>query len=95
MYHNEALTRATLEITPDRLRALKDFSTVIGILINVIFLFSSRKFHYRETDIEDWVIDSIDILGYIQGTSSLILIFFFAINKKELITKKKWRHYIS
>ena len=73
-------------ITPDRLNALKDFSTVIGIFINLIFLMSSRQYHYRELYVEDWIIDSIEYLGYTQGASSFILIFFFAINKKNLIT---------
>ena len=94
MILNEELSRATLQITPKKLRDLKDFSTLIGIVMNIIFLFSNRKFHYRELDIEDWVINSIEILGYVQGTSSLILIFFFIINKKDLIIKKKWREYI-
>mgnify|MGYP000877310074 CR=1 FL=1 len=65
MEHNEQLRRRFLKITPERLTALKDFSTIIGFMINFIFLFSSRKYHYREFDIEDWVIDSIEILGYI------------------------------
>lgn len=65
MEHNEQLRRKLLKITPERLAALKDFSTAIGFMINFIFLFSSRKYHYREFDIKDWVIDSIEILGYI------------------------------
>mmetsp|Transcript_11845 Transcript_11845/g.18235 ORF Transcript_11845/g.18235 Transcript_11845/m.18235 type:complete len:264 (-) Transcript_11845:748-1539(-) len=92
MNHNEELSRATIQITPSRLTGLKDFSTLIGIAINLIYLiFSKRKYHYREEDIETWVVDTIEYLGYIQGCSSFILIFFFAINKMNLITKKKWR----
>lgn len=53
--------------------------------------FAKRNYHYRELDIAPWVIDTIEILGYIQGSSSGILIFFYAINKKRLITKKMWR----
>jgi len=68
---------------------------VVGLLMNLIFLlFAKRKYHYREPDIADWIIDSIEILGWVQGTSSLILIFFFIINKKELICKKGWRDYV-
>jgi hypothetical protein len=52
-------------------------------------------FHYRALDIPVWVIDSIEILGYIQGSSSFVLIFFFAINKKNLITKAKWREFLT
>jgi len=52
-------------------------------------------FHYRALDIPVWVVDSIEILGYIQGSSSFVLIFFFAINKKNLITKAKWREFLT
>jgi hypothetical protein len=66
MNHNEELTRAALQITPGRLTALKDISTFVGILINVLYLvFARRKFHYRTMDIEDWVLQAIGILGYV------------------------------
>ena len=67
--------------------ALKDFSTMVGLLINSVYLsFANRKYHYKQLDIADWVVNTIEILGYIQGASSGILIFFYAINKKRLIT---------
>ena len=67
---------------------LKDFSTLVGIVINLLYLFfAKRKFHYREYDISDMLSVSILYLGLIQGSSSLLLIFFFSINKKNLITK--------
>ena len=92
---NEELQRATLQITPRKMMAMQMFSLFISIITNSILLFNSgRKFHYREMDIPEWVIDSIDILGYIQMASSLILIFFFIINKKDLITKREWREFI-
>jgi hypothetical protein len=95
MNQNEALTRAILKITPKRLQMLKDFSTFVGLIINFIFLgFARKKYHYREPDIDDWVIDVIEILGIIQGASSGLLIFFYAINKKRLITQMKWREFI-
>jgi hypothetical protein len=74
---------------------LKDFSSVVGLMINFLFfVYAKNKYHYKYIDIEDWVVDSVEILGYVQGSSSLILIFFFAINKLNLITKKKWREYV-
>lgn len=94
MVHNEELSRATIQITPNRLMALKDFSTVVGLIMNFLYLsFAKRMYHYRALDIPTWVIDTIEILGFIQGSSSFVLIFFFAINKKNLITKAKWREY--
>lgn len=38
MFHNEELTRATIEITPGRLMALKDFSSIVGLSINTLYL---------------------------------------------------------
>ena len=52
MNHNEELDKAILKITPQRLTFLKDFSTYVGLVINLIFLvFSERKYHYRDIDI--------------------------------------------
>ena len=66
MNHNEELTRALLQITPKRLMRLKDFSTLVGIMINFFFLaFARTKFHYREKDIDEWLIDVIGYLGII------------------------------
>jgi hypothetical protein len=66
MKHNENLTKMFIEITPKRLTDLKDVSTIIGLLINFLFLsFARKKFHYREPDIDDWVIEVIEILGII------------------------------
>ena len=96
MTHNEELSQAWLEITPARLTALKDFSTVVGMVINILYLcFAKRKYHYKELDIDDWVLDSIQYLGYVQGASSGILIFFYAINKKRLVTQKMWRSFVA
>ena len=76
--------------------ALKDFSSIIGLIMNMTFLFfATRKYHYKILEVPEWVISTIEYLGYVQGSSSLILIFFFAINKKKLITNIMWREMIS
>lgn len=96
MNHNDELNRATFKITPERLMFLKDFSSVIGFIMNLTFLsFATRKYHYKILEVPEWVIDTIEYLGYVQGSSSLILIFFFGINKKKLITNIMWRDMIS
>jgi hypothetical protein len=78
------------------LTGLKDFSSVVGMIMNLLYVYyASRKYHYRDLDIADWVVDQIGILGWVQGSSSFILIFFFAINKMNLITKKAWREYVA
>ena len=66
MIHNEELSRATIQITPQRLTALKDFSSVVGLIINFLFLYYAKnKYHYKYLDIEDWVVDAVEILGYV------------------------------
>jgi hypothetical protein len=78
---NWELKSAMIPITPSVLNAVKDFSTIIGLMINLVYLFwANRKYHYREMIIEQWVEDVIKILGYIQGSSSAILIYMFAKN---------------
>ena len=45
---------------------LKDFSSIVGLFMNCLFLFfAKRKHHYREPDIDEWVIDAIEILGWV------------------------------
>lgn len=96
MNHNDELNRATLKVTPERLMALKDFSSLVGLIMNLNFLiFATRIFHYKILEVPEWVISTIEYLGYVQGSSSLILIFFFAINKKKLITNIMWRDMIA
>lgn len=43
MYHIEDLKEMIIQITPARLTALKDFSTVVGMLINFLFLFYAKR----------------------------------------------------
>jgi hypothetical protein len=93
---SESLEADLIAIRPERLAALKGFSSLVGVAMNLEFLlFARRKFHYREPDIYDWVIDSIELMGWLQGTTSLILIFFFIINKKQIICKKGWRDFVA
>lgn len=75
---------------------LQSFSTLISILINFLYLFfASRKDHRLELDIPEWVITGIEILGGLQIITSIVLIFFYSINKKTLITNKAWREFTS
>ena len=60
MKHIEDLNQMPIKITPGRLIMLKDFSSVVGFLINSLLLFyAEKKYHYREPDTPDWVKDSI------------------------------------
>ena len=38
MIHNEGLSRSKFAITPERLAMLKDFSTLLSVIMNVILI---------------------------------------------------------
>jgi hypothetical protein len=66
MEANWELKEALLPITPQFLQQLKDMSTYVGLMINCLYLiFATRDYHYREPYIEEWVVSSIEYLGYI------------------------------
>jgi hypothetical protein len=54
MIHNEALSRSKFAITPERLAMLKDFSTLLSVIMNVILIaFFQRVEHYRKSYIPE------------------------------------------
>ena len=60
MIHIENLNQMPIKITPGRLIMLKDFSSIVGFMINSLLLFyAEKKYHYRESDTPDWVNDAI------------------------------------
>jgi hypothetical protein len=66
MNHNDELNRATLKVTPERLMGLKDFSSLVGLLMNLSFLlFATRIYHYKILEVPEWVISTIEYLGYV------------------------------
>jgi len=45
---------------------LKDFSSVVGLIINMTFLlFAERIYHYKNLYVPEWAIDTIEYLGYV------------------------------
>jgi hypothetical protein len=55
MIHNEALSRSKFAVTPERLAMLKDFSTLLSVIMNLILIaFLERRGHYRETFLPDF-----------------------------------------
>lgn len=49
MIHNEELSRSKIAITPERLAMLKDFSTLLSVLMNlVLIVFTERTNHFKE-----------------------------------------------
>lgn len=58
MNHNDELANATIQITPARLTALKDFSSVVGMIMNLLYVYyATRVYHFKKLEITDWVVD--------------------------------------
>lgn len=95
MIYNEGLSRSKLAITPERLAMLKDFCTVLSVIMNVILIaFTERVGHYREVYIPELAEDIIAYGGIVQAVASGMLILFYAMARGGLITKAKWRDFV-
>ena len=71
---------------------LKDFSTLIGAIMSSIQLFTlTRSNHYKDPNVPPIVEKIVNILGIVQGCSSGILIFFYYLNRFDIVTKAGWR----
>ena len=68
MIYNEGLQRSTFAITPERLQLLKDFSTALACLMNVVLFISvERVNHFRDVYYPAWAENVIYYGGIIQG----------------------------
>ena len=68
MIYNEGLQRSTFAITPERLQLLKDFSTALACLMNVVlFIAVERVNHFRDVYYPAWAENLIYYGGIIQG----------------------------
>ena len=66
MMHNEELSRSKFAITPERLALLKDFSTLLSVLMNLILIvFVKRTNNYREVYVPQFASDMIVYGGII------------------------------
>ena len=95
MIYNEGLSRSSFAITPERMAALKDFSTLLAVFMNlVLIVFTERTDHYREVYVPQYASDMIAYGGIVQGISAGILIIFYAMARGGLITKARWRDFV-
>jgi len=66
MIHNEALNRSKIKITPQRLAFIKDFSTFMAVIINLILvIFLERHENYKINYSPDWVTSFIYYAGIV------------------------------
>jgi hypothetical protein len=99
MEHLELRSHDMIKITPGRLGILRDFSTIMAVLISftvigfyeydkVIMADGSFKYASTIPEIPDLV---MTYLGYIQLATSVSLLIGFCVNKINIILKSGWR----
>ena len=95
MEHLEACSHDVIEISPERLDFLRDFSTGIAVAISFIVIGFYRYDRIETADgssnyvatIDDIPFKIITYLGYTQLVSSILLLVGFAYNNNSIIVK--------
>jgi hypothetical protein len=102
MEHIEMLSKSSIEITPTRLNALRDISTLLALAaccLVLIFYEYNVEFNTEgdailgptaPADIKD----AIAILGYIQLCTAFFLLMGELYTRAHLIIKSGWRAYV-
>jgi hypothetical protein len=99
MEHLERCSHDVIEISPERLDFLRDFSTGIAVAISFIVIGFYRydrieradgSSDYRPT-IGEGPLVLIEYLGYAQLITAFMLLFGFAYNNNTIIVKQGWR----
>jgi hypothetical protein len=66
MRHNEKLTQAIIQITPELMANLKDFSNFVGLFISLAQLvFLQKVNNYRDTYMPDYISIFVFVLGIV------------------------------
>jgi Ca2+/Na+ antiporter len=103
MEHVETLHRSKFSITPAKVDALRDMSTFIAFVINIVILL---WYEYRSVDQDDgsskvepkidtWGRYTIDILGGVQAFISCCMLLGWLITNTSLMNKANWRQYVA
>jgi len=102
MEHVEKLSRQTIQVTPQRLQKIRDFSNIIAIFVCLIML---RGYSYKYYENEDTSFDFspyinpiydqiISYLSHTQLFTSLLLVFGYIYIKSQLLIKSGWREHV-
>lgn len=105
MEHIEVLSRATIQITPERLAMLRDFSNLLSLAICVIMIayyeyavtFNSDGLPFVGPVIPDSSYQAtiaMLALGYLQIAVAVCLLLGQLITRAHLIMKSRWREYV-
>jgi len=103
MEHLELRSHDFIKITPERLSILRDFSTLMAVMISIVCIYFYK---YDFVEQEDGSFDYVSMigeipqqimiyLGYCQIGTSVSLLLGFCINKINIILKSGWRQKIT
>ena len=88
MIHVERLNRSIIKITPQRLNLVRDLSTTIAFVVNLIILIFYKYEPVDQDDgssimkpvIDNWADITIKVLGGAQIFTSVLLLVMWCIN---------------
>jgi len=97
MNHTASLKEQIFFFSQKKYNAIRDFSTLLSLIINVIIV-ASYTTDVSDGDsarkISDQVTVTINVLGYIQLVTSSTMIIFWMILHGPVILGRKWRDYV-
>lgn len=99
MEHLEACSHDLIEISPERLEFIRDFSTLLAVAISFICIAFYRYDRIQRADgaadylayIDEIPDYGIAYLGYAQLVSALLLLVGFSYNNNSIIVQQGWR----
>lgn len=102
MEHIEMLSKSSIEITPTRLNALRDVSTIIALAVCILMLIF-YEYNIELTDDGNALLgptaptdikEVIKILGYVQFCTAITLLMGEMYTRAHLIVRTGWRKYV-
>jgi hypothetical protein len=102
MEHIEMLSKSTIQITPTRLNALRDISTLLALAVCALVLifyeyavdFNSNGDALLGPTAPPDIKTAISVLGYIQLCTAFLLLMGELYTRAHLIIKSGWRSYV-
>jgi hypothetical protein len=102
MEHIETLSKSSIQITPTRLNALRDFSTLLALAVcSLVLIFYEYGIDFDAEGNASLgptapppIKEAISILGYIQLCTAFLLLMGELYTRSHLIIKSGWREYV-
>ena len=102
MDHLENMKKTKIKLTPETVTKVRDFSTILAVLIAMIIL---TYYKYELVPRDDGAYDYkpyippqqrqwIEYLGYMQAVSAVTILLGFCFNSRNLVIKDGWRRQV-